>query len=265
MEKGIDIMAVSNNGDQLLVGSKQDNRIHSYKLKELKGLQRGQQTREQFYDAVITPNGELLYSTKKKNLCLMILGKTASKVKSGITGYFSVSNDDVIYIADPHSGVFKSSDDGKTWQLVFKLPDNSHQCIQAVKVSTNKQAEVFWVRESSTSNITLLRIYILNTQPTTDNKVTWRDVTLPTNVSIDVANSKLACDYSSGDVFVLDCRNKAVHRFSSSGQHIQQLTSIRFENYEPLSLAVHRQNTSLTLYVGFVKCVKSFALSKATV
>jgi hypothetical protein len=66
-------------------------------------------------------------------------------------------------------------------------------------------------------------VYTVDKQRVGDN-VTWRDVTLPSHVTVDLQYCKLAYDGHT-NMFVTDFNNKAVHVWSVSGQYVCQLLS----------------------------------------
>jgi hypothetical protein len=90
----------------------------------------------------------------------------------------SVSTDGAIYltvarliqkseVATQHY-VYESIDEGVTWSVVFKMPEDNHHVMVATKVSTDPQSLVFWsraaalkVRENKLANYTV-RVYTGN-------------------------------------------------------------------------------------------------------
>ena len=51
--------------------------------------------------------------------------------------YFSSSYDDTIYLADEEIGVYQSTDDGFSWDLVFQPTDGWHS-IEVIKVASDQ-------------------------------------------------------------------------------------------------------------------------------
>jgi hypothetical protein len=80
----------------------------------------------------------------------------------------------------------------------------------------------------------------------TGNKVTWHDVTLPSHVTVDLQNARLAYDGHT-NIFINDFANKAMHVLSVSGQYERQLVSQLTS--EPKRVAVDSQRGHV-MYVG---------------
>ena len=98
-------------------------------------------------DATWTPRGNIVYTTLDSNKVVVMSesGKVITTHKKMTSPQrLSVSNDDIIYLADWETGVFQSTDDGDSWSLVFKLTDEWH-CRQVIKVTTD-HSDDFWTR-----------------------------------------------------------------------------------------------------------------------
>ena len=204
---------------------------------------------DRLYDATWTPRGNIVYTTCENNRVVVMSesGKVIT-THTQITEpqWLSVSNDDIIYLADSHTGVYQSTDDGVSWSLVFKSTGGWH-CEQVIKV-TNDHSDDFWTKKYSDNNSYHLRVYSVDRRRS-DGNVTWRDINVPTT---DGKHINLSCSSLSYDgkvnIFLSDCDNKAVHVLSVNGQyHCQLLSSHQIKN-EPFRLAVDRERQ--LLYVG---------------
>ena len=178
------------------------------------------------YDATWTPRGKIVYTTYNKEIAVMSASDKEVFTSQTMSDprRFSVSNDDVIYLADWEDGVFQSTDNGFNWNLVFKPPDGRH-CLQVIKVF-NDDSEDFWALESENNN-SYLRIYSLNKRHSDDNIMAWRNVDVHTSDGncIDIsANSSLSYD-GNMSVFINDCDNSTIHIFSVKGHHHNVLLS----------------------------------------
>ena len=204
---------------------------------------------DKLLDATWTPRGNIVHTTFESNRVVVM--SESGKVITTHTQmtepqWLSVSNDDIIYLADSQTGVYQSTDDGVSWSLVFKSTDGWH-CEQVIKV-TNDHSDDFWTLEYSDNNSYHLRVYSVDRRRS-DGNVTWRDINVPITDGkhINLSYSRLSYD-SKVNIFLSDCDNKAVHVLSVNGQYqCQLLSSHQFEN-EPFRLAVDRERQ--LLYVG---------------
>ena len=201
-------------------------------------------------DATWTPRGNIVYTTLYSNK-VVVMSKSGKVITTHTQmtepRCLSVSNDDIIYLADSETGVYQSKDDGVSWSLVFKSTDGWH-CEQVIKVTTD-HSDDFWTLEQSDNNNHHLGVYSVDRRRS-DGNVTWRDINVPTTDGKHINlsyNSSLSYD-SNMNIFLSDCDNKAVHVLSVNGQyHCQLLSSHHFKN-EPLRLAVDKERQ--LLYVG---------------
>ena len=205
---------------------------------------------DKLLDATWTPRGNIVYTTYLSNKVVVM--SESGKVITTHTQmtdprYLSVSNDDIIYLADSKTGVYQSTDDGVSWSLVFKSTDGRH-CWQVIKVTTDHSDE-FWTLEYNSDNYNNhLRVYSVDRRRSDDN-VTWRDINVPTTdgKDIDLSFSRLSCD-GNVNIFLSDYDNKAVHVLSVNGQYHCQLLSSHHIKNTPHRLAVDKERQ--LLYVG---------------
>ncbi len=115
------------------------------------------------------------------------------------------------------------------------------------KVLTDRNTDVFWTAEY-TSELCRLRVYTIDKRQA-GNNVTWRDVTVPSNVNVDLTNN-LAYDGHT-NIFMKDFVNNAVHVWSVSGQYERQLLVSHVTN-QPHRVAVDSQRGNV-MYVDQTK------------
>ena len=202
---------------------------------------------DKLYDAAWTPRGNIVYTTCNCNK-VVVMSESGEVISTHtqVTApqYVSVSNH-IIYLADRETGVYQSTDDGITWNHVFKSTDGWH-CWQVIKVTTD-HSDDFWTLERSDKN-KHLRVYSVNRRHS-DGNVTWRDINVPTTDGkpINLLYSSLSYD-GNMNIFLSDCHNKAVHVFSVNGQYHCQLLSSHHINHRPCRLAADKKDQ--LLYVG---------------
>ena len=203
---------------------------------------------DELFDATWTPRGNIVYTTwrSKKVVVMSESGKViTTHTQMTVPRFLSVSNDNIIYLADMETGVYQSTDDGVSWSLVFKSTDGWY-CWQVIKVTTD-HSDDFWILENS-DNDCRLRVYSVDRRRS-DGNVTWRDINVPTTDGkhINLSASSLSYD-GNMNIFLSDCYNKAVHVLSVNGQyHCQLLSSHHIKNI-PYRLAVDKERQ--LLYVG---------------
>ena len=200
-------------------------------------------------DATWTPRGNIVYTTYPSHEVVVM--SESGKVITTHTQMtkpwsLSVSNDDIIYLAYYKTGVYQSTDDGVSWSLVFKSTDGWH-CYRVIKVTTD-HSDDFWTLERSDNKDWHLGVCSVDRRRS-DDKVTWRDINVPTT---DGKHIKLSCSSLSYDgnmnIFLNGYINKAVHVLSVNGQYHCQLLSSHHIRNKPCRLAVDEERQ--LLYVG---------------
>ena len=206
---------------------------------------------DKLLDTTWTPRGNIVYTTRNSNKVVVMSesGEVITTHTQMISPQcLSVSNDDIIYLADWKTGVFQSTDDGVSWSLVFKSTDGWH-CEQVIKVTTD-HSDDFWTLEKSDNYSYLLRVYSVDRRRP-DGNVTWRDINVPTTDGKHINLSRSFLSYDGNlNFFLNDFHNKAVHVLSVNGQYYCQLLSSHHFKNKPCRLAVDTQRQ--LLYVGQV-------------
>jgi hypothetical protein len=177
------------------------------------------------WDAVWTRRGNIVYSEwrKGKVVTMSQSGDVIQQTNVSQPSYLSVSTDGVIYLISEYTSVYQSTDDGLTWSRMFNVTDG-WQCWQVIKVSTDSNTDVLWTLVVRSAEDWRLRVYTVDKRRAVGDNVTWRDVTLPSHVTVDLSYSRLAYDGHTS-IFVTDKSNRAVHVWSVSGQYDRQLVS----------------------------------------
>ena len=216
--------------------------------------------------AMWTPRGNILYTTWKllpnyHRTCSVVAASESGKVIATQThmtceALLSVSNENVIYLADDFGTVYQSTDDGISWSVVFKSTDGL-KLLQVIKATTD-HSDDFWILGWSEKYKHHLLVYTMD-RSHLNGKVTWRHVNVSTtdDKHIDLLSSCSILLYDGKTIiFVSNCK-KTVHVLSLNGQCHSQLQSLHnFEN-RPYSMAIDKERQ--LLYVGqkgFVKILK---------
>ena len=206
---------------------------------------------DQLYDATWTPRGKIVYTTHSNKVVVRSESGKVITTHNQMTSprHLSISNEKVIYLADSYRGVYQSTDDGISWNLVFKPTDGWH-CREVIKVTTD-HSDDFWTLETSDNDENHLCVYSVDRRRF-DGNVTWRDINVPTTDGkhIDLLYSSLSYD-GNMNIFLSDLHNKAVHVLSVNGQyHCQLLSSHHIKNW-PYRLAVDKEHQLLYLGQSF--------------
>jgi hypothetical protein len=132
-----------------------------------------------------------------------VIARTVSTLNMFTTSWMfyqsvSVSTDGAIYLmvvnliqtpdeVTTEHYIHESINEGVTWSVVFKIPEDNHEMMVATKVSTDPQSLVFWTRatmlnsgENKLSNYTVC-VYTLTKRRdagVNSNILTWRNIKL---------------------------------------------------------------------------------------
>jgi hypothetical protein len=254
-ENGAFILSVSSEG-QSLVGQKKDKQLHIYSAEYSHVISVNLLEDDMLGDAVWTPRGHIVYAAdnNKKVVVMTRNGKLVAQTNNVAPSRFYVSSDDVIYLANFERGVYQSTDDGVTWSHVFKVADD-WECSQVIKVSSESDTDTFWTLETlnEDDDCWRMRMYTVDKRRVSNN-VTWRDISLPNHVTVDLSYAKLAYDGHT-NIFVTSSSNYVVHVWSVSGQYVRQLLSSQQfakNDTRPQRLAVDPRGNHI-IYVGQTK------------
>ena len=234
--KGVEILSVLKN--KLLISCNHHSEFYIYDDKgNLLSIINNSSIGE-LLDATWTPHGNIVYTTHTDTTVMVISesGKFISKHKQmERPWYFSVSSDDVIYLVDAKAGVYRSTDNGLSWSLLFKST-SEWGCLEVIKVTTNYGDDFWTVKKSYANNF--FRVY----KRIPNGSATWRDINYPTTVSkpIDLSGSRLSYD-GAMNIFVSAKYEKAVQVLSVNGQYYRQLLSSHHIKSLPFRLAVVKE------------------------
>ena len=180
---------------------------------------------DMLHDAAWTPRGNIVYTAWGIVVVMSESGKfNAKHTQMTRPERLSVSNEDIIYLADWETGVHQSADDGFSWSLVFKSTDGWH-CWHAIKITNDHyDSDDFWTLERSTFGAHL-HVYSVDRRRSGDN-MPWRDI-FPIKDGKHVAlNSQTIMSYDGNMNFFLgETFSSDVHVLSVNGQYHCQLES----------------------------------------
>jgi hypothetical protein len=245
----LNVLSVSSEG-QLLVSLWDDRQLHVYSADYSHVTSITIFDSDSVYDAVWTSRGNIVCTARRSNIVVTILRSSDVMRQTNLLqpGYLSISADDVIYLISDHTSVFQSKDDGLTWNHLFNVSDDC-KCWQVVKVSTDNNTDILWAVEYPFRDWRL-SVYTVDKRRAVGDRVTRRNVTVPSHVTVDFSNSRLAYD-DHKSIFVTERGKKAVHVWSVSGQYVYQLVSPQQLILSPWRVAVDTQRH--VMYVGHEK------------
>ena len=196
---------------------------------------------ERLWDASWTPRGNVVYATRSNTVAVMsasgkVINTTQMQIKA--PRYFSISNDEIIYLSDRMEGLYQSTDDGVSWNLVFTPTDGWHFW-QAIKVTTSNSDD-YWIQEWNDNMKWRFGVY----KRRFGGKVTWREVYVPSPDDL-----QLSMSYDGNmNIFFSDNKEKSVYLLLVNNQHHCQLLSSHHIKYTTKRLAVDRKRK--VLYIG---------------
>ena len=196
---------------------------------------------ERLWDASWTPRGNVVYATRSNKVAVMSAsGKVFNTTQKQMIEprHFSISNDDIIYLCDIMEGLYQSTDDGFSWNLVFR-PTNGWHFWQAIKVTTSNSDD-YWIKEWNDNMKWRFGVY----KRRFGGKVTWREVNVP---SPDGLQLSMAYD-GNMNIFFSDNKEKSVYLLLVNSQHHCRLLSSHHIKYTTKRLAVDRKRK--VLYIG---------------
>ena len=244
----IDILSIFNG--KLLIGHKRFAQIFVFS-EAGNHLETFTVNNDAYIDAVWTPRGNILYSTStsKRVVVMSISGEFIKHTLMIDPQEFSIFKDGVIYLADWTAGIFQSTDDGQTWNFIFKNSDG-WLCRQVIKVTTDDDNE-FWTQDRG-YNLLITRnaqVHVFREQTLGASIVPLKEINVnaPDGRIIIFLSSRLLYD-GNINVFLNECDNKAVHMLSVNGQYRCQLLSSCHIKNEPYKLAIDKDCRQL--YVG---------------
>ena len=250
--KSVNILSVLN--DKLLVSCNNSHELFTYchegsylstiTLKE----------KHELYDATWTPCGNIVCTTENifgvKVFVMSECGEiitTHTQMSTPLC--LSVSNNNIIYLADFEDGIYQSSNDGVTWSLSFK-PTKKEHCSQVIKV-TDDDCDDFWTLWAKNAcNLWRykgsLSVYSIDRRLSDGKIKTSRNITIPSidGEKIDLLQSKMSYD-GYMNIFLSNWGSNAVHVLSADFKYQSQL--LRSKN-TPMKLAIHNERP--LLYVG---------------
>ena len=248
----IDVLSVSKDkvlvsygtASHIFVYSRQGSYIFNIKINDNDG---------KLFDATWTPRGNIVYTTSRSGVVAIsdlvdnVFTKQTKQTQDTVRKYLrfpmflSVSND-VIFLSDHYEGVYQSTDEGISWSLVFKSPNELHFC-HVIKVNTANNPD-FWILQVELMHV-YIRVYSLDERHPSGN-VTWRDIKVPqTDCKFtDLSRCLLSYD-DSMNLFLLESTSKAVRVLSVNDRCHSQLISPHHINYLPKRLAIDKNSQEL--------------------
>jgi hypothetical protein len=260
------VLSISSDQQRLIAEYSQDPVLHIYALNG--SLESKISLPGKLMDAMWTLEGHILCSvandtgplvgvenTNKNSTALVLLVSQSGDViaQTPMTAPRALSTwyDDVVYLADLVSGVYRSTDGGRTWSHLFKMEDKWF-CIQVIQVSDDLYSDTLFTLEHAVGQFPRsrfsvlakvlfkrrLRKYTINRQSSRPTNFTSSTLILPDHVRLGddpKFRPTLACD-DSGNVFLVDAGAYGVlHLLSYAGQFKMTL----FSGLKLFSNAIH--------------------------
>ena len=123
--------------------------------------------RGKFSEAIYTRNGNIVRITDEQVILITAKGELLSQTLLPLPHSLSITSDGIIYFIIYDRYIYRSTDNGRSWDVVFQLKND---VIQFMVVPTSENDDKIWVRDSDK-----LHIYCVNWAKSTD-VVKWKDV-----------------------------------------------------------------------------------------
>ena len=202
------------------------------------------------FDATWTPCGNIVFTTYFTHKVITMsepFGRViTTQFRINVPLGLSVSNDNVIFVAVLRDGVYQSTNDGVSWNLVFKPPDGVY-FFRAIEVTTDNNRN-FWILVNDEQNNFYLHAYSLDESSSYGN-VTWRDikVTMKNGKYTNLYKNSLLYD-GNMSILLCDSDEKAIHVLSVKDQCHYQILSLHHVTHIPRRLAIDKNGQEL--FVG---------------
>ena len=239
----IDILSVY--GKKVLVSRKGHSYFYIYRQtdRDISRISILNSKTDTLMDATWTPHGNIVYTTQIDRKLIVEEGESGDVITSHqMTSpqLLSVSNDGIIYLADSQTGVHQSTDDGITWNSIFKATSGWH-CRQVIKVTSDNNDD-FWTLENNGQN-DRLRVYSVDRRHSNGITTTRNiNMTIADEVQINLPSSKLLHD-GKDNILLTDQRSGTSYLFSWDGQYQRQLPS---QNpYKPYGTTIDKETKRL--------------------
>ena len=161
-------------------------------------------------------------SDNKKILITSMTGKLIKTILILGSIHISITKNGVLYLANVRHGVYQSTDNGFTWELVFKTVERCNHVIK-VEHTLAKNSNVFWILEYN-EEFPSLRIYTID-HNSTAKKVSWVQVTLPETIQTDALNSITDLLYD-GYILLYITSDHSIHLFNVNGEYCKRLLKL---------------------------------------
>ena len=160
----------------------------------------------------------------KKILITSMTGELIKTILIPGSFHISITKNGVLYLANVRYGVYQSTVNGFTWELVFKTVE---RCDRVIKVEHTlaKNSSVFWTLEYK-EEFCSVQIYTIDHNSTARN-VSWVHVTPPETMQTDALNSIIDLLYD-GCISIMMCikSDHSIHLFNVDGEYCKRLLKL---------------------------------------
>ena len=163
-------------------------------------------------------------SYNKKILITSMTGELIKTILIPGSIHISITKNGVLYLANVRHGVHQSTDNGFTWELVFKTVE---RCSRVIKVEHTlaKNSSVFWILEYN-DEFSSLRVYTID-QNSTARNVSWVHVTLPETIQTDALNKITDLLYDCYiSIMLYTATDESIHLFNVNGEYCKRLLKL---------------------------------------
>ena len=201
-------------------------------------------------NAIWTPLGNIAYLANKEIIIMSENGLVINSTTMSDPHHISFSNDGFLYLTDFETGVYQSTDDGRSWRHIFRA-SNEWGSLVAFKVNDNKK-DYYWSmdkpRQSKASH-TYYTLHIYEKSEASNTYMIQNKVDMPERCWLHFICNLL---YDGEDnVFMFNHNDYIMLLFSVNGQKRKELRSLNVHKYNTIqygNLAIDKQKKML--YIG---------------